>query len=172
MRDIPESARLKWREVLEAFEGYIAVKTQFYREAGLHRVSLVREALGCSPSGWSHHLAFEIAEGLNENEQMEILPNALFWCCSDKSVHLAKPFVLNLPRQRVVEVIETLAEPILSRHFYADWIYLLQLFDELDKAIALRFANRMASHEDFDIREQGCDYLKDLETSEEKDRKE
>lgn len=165
MSEIPETARLKWRQLREAFENYITLRMELHSEAALYKADLVREALEGSIRGLNHELAFEIADYLSEEDRFQLLPQVLRFCCFDRSAHRARSFVLNLPRQQVLAVVESLAEPLLAGQDYWDWHAIADLFHCLDRPLALKMAVRMANHEDYDIREWGEEYLKDFQPS-------
>jgi hypothetical protein len=167
MSEIPETARLKWNQLREAFENYITIRMEFHKEAVVYTVDLVREALEGPPRGLNQELAFEIADHLSEEERFQLLPQVLRFCCIDRSAQWARTFVLNLPRQRVLESIERLVEPLLAEQDYFYWLAIADLFHCLDRPLALKMAVRMASHEDYDIREWGEELLKDFRPLEE-----
>jgi hypothetical protein len=66
--------------------------------------------------------------------------------------------ILQLPREWLLTHIEDAAEPLLQTNDPWEWQRLLEVYEMLDAALALRLSERAKEHIDPEIREAGVDF--------------
>jgi hypothetical protein len=157
-QEVTANARSKWNEASDALQNYSACLHRILQEHRSEIVALIENAFR------THHavpVAVDLFPLLTETEMKALLPLMLSYCSSGRYAHIAKPFIASLPRDWTLEVIETYAEATLAENDFLDWCNLLDLYQQLDSDLALRFVGRMAQHANPDIRECGEDFLKD-----------
>jgi hypothetical protein len=76
---------------------------------------------------------------------------------------VAQSLILSLPKEWLIEHIETAANKILADENagYIEYGFILDIYGQIDKKLADDFANRAKNHADSDIRDLGESYFAD-----------
>ena len=156
MTRLSNEAKARWDSVASSHRDYVTGVNELLKA---HR----DEVVGLVELGFSHPRDVGIAIGilptLTMLERQALLPLMLSLCHPDAYPHVARPFVLELPREWVISNVESAAEGLLTSGEYLDWCSVLGVFEELDPTLARRFAVRMTQHTDGEIRAEGASYL-------------
>lgn len=156
--------REMWQRFVTAYQELSDATYNFQKE-GINRVSLVKGALR-QGSHWEKLAAMYIAPYLQKDEIKELFDELLpLVTVGQGSLASVWEAVLSLPAEWLVTNIERVAEPILCQGDLEDYACLLALYSRIDPELTLRLARRAAQHSDFDIREQGNDYLAKFENA-------
>lgn len=156
MTRLSNEAKARWDQVSSSHRDYVV---------GIHELLQAHrdEVVGLIEQGFRHPMDASIAVGilptLTLPERQALLPLMLSLCHPNGYPHIARPFILELPREWVIANVETAAEPILAGDDYLDWCNLLGLYEELDSSLARRFAVQMTKHPDAEIRADGASFL-------------
>lgn len=157
-------ARETWRRFVAAYQEMIDATHNFQKEE-INRVSLVKDALR-QGSHWEKLAAMYIAPHLQKDEIKELFDELLpLVTVGQGSLASVWEAILSLPAEWLVMNIERVAEPILCQGDLEDYACLLALYSRIDPELTLRLAHRAAHHSDYDIREQGNDYLSKIENA-------
>ena len=156
MTRLSNEAKARWDSVASSHRDYVIGINELLKA---HR----DEVLGLVEHGFSHPMDAGIAIGLLPTltmlERQALLPLMLSLCRPDAYPLIARPFVLELPREWVIANAESAAEGLLASDDYIDWCSVLDVFEELDLTLARRVAVRMTQHLDGEIRAEGASYL-------------
>lgn len=151
-----DAAAAEWDEVgvvLRAYTERLGLLVERHRG---EIVPLIRHALDAHRGV---KIAIDLLPLLTEAEQKALLPTMLALCSSGRAAHIAKSFILELPRDWLLGIIEAEAEPVLAHDDFLDWCNILDVFRTLDRDLGRRFAERMTRHIDPEIAEWGTNYL-------------
>lgn len=157
----PSRPEALWRNLVEAHRAFIEARMALLANSDLV-VDLVRAALD-RPSERS--LAIDVARCLSEDDRKKLLPDLLQLSCYAHGLYAhsladeATELLMSLPREWLIENIESHAEHILRDATYEEYRMLIRIYDRLSPAIAERLAERALQSEDDDIKEAGDDYL-------------
>jgi hypothetical protein len=144
-----------WANLTASYRVFFDALNDFLRE-GVDRVSLIREALA-GPERW---IALEMIRYLSPAQLRELFEDLVEGASTGHGyVHLYREFILSLPRDWVLERIETAAEPYLKSGTEDEYRRLLELYSDLDSHLLLKLAKRAASSEDPEVRCAGLDFL-------------
>lgn len=133
--------------------------------ADVDRVALMQHAF---EQGYARYraTALRMLEYLTTVELKAILPNLVVLASwAHGGTRRVRDCILSLPREWVLERIEPAAEPLLAHGTDEEYRRFLELYADLDHALALRLASRAAAHPDDCIRETGEEFLEALGTS-------
>jgi hypothetical protein len=154
-KELSDSDLMIWKRMNEAYLELLSADRPFWEE-GTNRVALIRHAL----STGDKYTAFYIAPHMKTSELMELLDVWVDWAASVHGLlHVVRDIIKSLPREWVLENIEAHAEPLLSEGTYDEYRRLMELYYELDPALALKLANRAITSSDPDIQEAGEDTI-------------
>ena len=81
---------------------------------------------------------------------------------SHGAVEFVRTILLRLPREYLIGVIPSIAEPILSSGTDDEYRRILELYEKIDGALTEQLARRAAANADPDIQEAGIDFLNRL----------
>ena len=158
MNEVSDEARAAWESVAQAHREYVIRLNELVKA---YRDDVVRFIELSFRAPMDAGIALAILPILTERERQKLQPLMLSLCSSGSYAHIAKPFILALPRTWVMENIEREAESVLLENDFGDWCNILDLFDQIDFDLARRLAVRLTRHEDNEIRDWGNDYLRD-----------
>ena len=155
--------QLALEELICEYDAYRLLRSSVFANHG----DALSEALGGmlrNPS--TSTLALEISFYCSPDRRKTLLSDFLriaSYQCRD--LDLARTAILSLPRDWLIENIESSAEDLISKGTYEEYIRLLELFSLIDKGLTRRLAERAARQEDVHIREVGRELLDQLENS-------
>ncbi len=147
-----------WDCLVESHKKFVLASGEFFSEE-IDRVSLMRHAL----RGKDRATAVFLLPYLKVSELKQLFNELVFLASfTHGEMRAVRDAILSLPREWVIENIETAAEPLLRNGTYEEYRRLLELLIEIDRDIALKLAHTAAEHPDYDIREAGEDFLERL----------
>lgn len=138
---------------------YIAFRQamQEFSAPNIDRVGLLRIGL----RGSDRHVALALLPYLTVEELKQLFEELIFLASfSHGAIQFVRDQILRLPREWVMERIETVADSLLAEGTYEEFRRLLELYDTLDPELTQSLALRAIQHSDPDIREAGKDFLK------------
>ncbi|HEX7449218.1 MAG TPA: hypothetical protein VF306_16815 [Pirellulales bacterium] len=131
-------------------------------DKNVDRVGMVREALR-KAGGEDRAAALALLQRMDGEEQKQFFPELIQLArAAHGPVAVARQIIGSLPRQWVLQRIDTELEPILREEQYDDYWMFLELFADLDRDRAVRLARRAAKNADAEIRELGIESLANL----------
>jgi len=114
--------------------------------------------------GKDRNIAIHLLQYLPQTEQIQLFGELVFLSSfSHGAVGTVHQVILSMPRDWVLNNIEQIAEPFLTKGTYDEFRRLLELYLELDRDLTSRLARRAAKNGDPDIREAGEEFLTKLE---------
>lgn len=147
-----------WEHLVASYKRYFSALHEFSSD-GVDRVALIRNAL----RGVDRPVALRLAQHLKEVEHLQLFDS---YVCGASSGHSDlegfRELILRLPRDWVIERIETAVDPHLADGTFDEYRRFLELYIDLDRVLTLKLAKRAAAHSDPDIREAGEDFLQKL----------
>jgi hypothetical protein len=150
-----------WHRLVASHRAF-ALALQEFLAGGTERVAVLREAL----RGSDRNTALYVAPSLTVPERMELFPEWVFLASwGHGAIQAARDMILSLPRDWELARIEQEAEPFLRDGSDDEYRRLLELYELLDRDLALALAHRAAAHADPDIREAGEEFLDKLRTA-------
>ena len=144
-----------WQRVVDSHEEYARAFAAFLSQS-TEKIDVLRKAL----RGNDRALAIQVVPSLSVDEKQSLFAE---WVNLARGAH--SPFMIawriieSLPREWVLQHIETEADAILQAEEETDYWMFLQLYARLDDSLMRKLARRAAAHADADIRELGQDYL-------------
>lgn len=161
------NARDRWSDVVHAFDAalenprhepdFVSIANEFLTSS--ERVQIIRQAIHSA----DRQVAVRVLEWLDESDIKELFDELLFLASwSNGLVHIARERILALPRDWVLEHVETAAERHLQEGTDDEYRRFLELYSELDLSLAQRLAARAAAHDDEHVQEAGLEFLETL----------
>jgi len=146
-----------WNRVVSEFvpnDATSPARNDFFRP-GVDRVALVREALRM-PGGNNRAAGIALLQRMKAEEQEQLLPELIQLArAAHGPVGMVRKLILSLPCKWVLDRIASQVDAILRGEEYDDYWMFLELYEQLDPALAVALARRAATHQDPDIRELG-----------------
>jgi hypothetical protein len=103
--------------------------------------------------------ALGLSERLPDEDRILIFSDVLQLCLSQKFGSAARGVILLMPKDWVIAHIEAASEPLLKDNDNIHYSLMLQLYNMIDRDLAIRFAKNAGSNPDPDVREVGQDFL-------------
>lgn len=129
----------------------------------IDRVAVLKQALRSK----DRPTAVFLLPYLPVSELQELFNELIFLASfSHGAVQTIREAILSLPREWVLDRIEDATEPLLVSGTYDEYRRLLELYMEMDRRKAKKWALRAAANPDSDIREAGEDFLRRIEETE------
>jgi hypothetical protein len=127
-----------------------------FLSSDIDRVGLIQSALR---QGETASVLY-VAQFMGDMEKKQLFPQ---WIDLVSQAHRyiapARDIIHSLPREWVIDNIETVAEPILQNGTEEEYRRMLEMYRELDPELTRRLAQRATEHPDWEIREAGSDFL-------------
>ena len=140
-----------WRRLVQAEAAFYAARGSLFTTCRNELVELSRLALH-TPN--QRVTALGIIKLLSIEEQQSLLPDLLSLACFNHGqTAVARELVLALPREWLINRIEEAAEPLLQFDSYEEYLWLFEIYMELDASLARKLAQRAADHSDVDIQD-------------------
>lgn len=153
----PTDAEL-WTAVVAAHHAF-SIALRDLTSKSRDRSEIVRHAL----LGPERATALYVLEKMSVDEIRDCAKELVFLSSfSHGAVEFVRTILLRLPREYLIGVIPSIAEPILSSGTYDEYRRILELYERIDGALTERLARRAAANADPDIREAGIDFLNRL----------
>lgn len=147
-----------WEQLVSSYMTFVETSTEFL-SGDVDRVSLMRNAL----RGKDRMAALYLAPKLSEADKMVLLDEWVFLASFDHgALWMVREIILSLPRKWVLANIEKAVAPMLNNGDSLEYRRVLELYALLDRNFALGLAQRAASHDDFEIKEAGTDFIEKL----------
>ena len=167
MSDAPPGREFDiWRRLDESYQS--GDRTAFelalseFRSVEVDRVALLKRAFGARyrPT-WVY-----LTQYLRASELENLLPELVFLASwAHGATKWIRDLILSLPRDRVLERVQSTAEPLLENGTDDEYRRLLELYYDLDRNLAVSLARRAARHSDPHIKEAGEEFLEVLGAS-------
>lgn len=155
---VSNDSSVLWRRLVASHRALASVLQEFLA-GGTQRVPVLREAL----RGGDRNTALYLAPSLPAPDRMELFPEWVFLASwGHGAIQVARDLIRSLPRDWVLARIEGEAEPFLRDGGDEEYRRFLELYELLDRDLALRLARRAAAHADPDVREAGEEFLDKL----------
>jgi hypothetical protein len=144
-----------WQQLVKGFGAYTQALDSFF-SAGVDRVALIRKVIGTG----DRNVVVTVARYLKEDEHKQLFDIWVGGASTANSVvHMFRKFILALPRDWVMERIESAAEPYLASGDMDEYRRFLELYLLLDVNLTRKLAQRAVEHQNPEIREAGSDFL-------------
>lgn len=172
-QELPKESATAWEHLQKSFQrhsdalaNYNSWVKEFFQDP--HYLAVLKQQLRSRTK--SRALALHLLQYLCIEDRLALLPEFLYLACytSDGDIQRIRDIIASLPRERVLENIETAAEPLLENGSYEEYQMLLELYLVLDDELTVRLARRALQNPISDVKETGEDFLQLLQTSGEK----
>jgi hypothetical protein len=145
-----------WRRFVEAENELISARMALFASCRPYLVDIVRDGLFTG----DRVAALEVATLLDEGERQQLIGPLLALASLGNGLSgMVKRVLSSLSREWLIANIEPAAEPILSDGTADEFLYLLDLCQQIDSGLAMKLARRAAAHQDSAIRKLGTAYL-------------
>jgi hypothetical protein len=149
-----------WHKVFEKEIAYIQARQDFINNC-TDRIEVIRKALH-NPT--ERGTALRLIEYLKLEEHQSLFDDLVdLASVSHSDIELCRKAILSLPKTWVLANIENSAEPLLQDGTDEEYRRFLELYIDIDRELAQRFALRALQHDDPDIHEVGEDFQNYLE---------
>jgi hypothetical protein len=156
MRD--ENAIALWSEYVRTRKQVDIAKHRLFTEARSMIPELIRRSL---KDPGERLYALEVAGMLPVEERKELLPDLLA-VASYAGAHMvrARELILSLPRDWLMQNIEVASAPLLEHGDAEEFRRILELYSQLQPALAVRLAQVASTHTNQDVRSAGEDFIR------------
>ncbi len=144
-----------WQRVVNAYKEFsLALKELLSNKEG--RIEIVRKGL----TGQDREAAIFLLDYLRPEDIMQLFDELLYLASfSHGAILSVRKSILSLPRDWVINRIESKVEKLLVNGDYDGYRRFLELYIELDHSLALKLARKALEQDDEDIKEAGRDFL-------------
>lgn len=155
-----EDLRL-WERLVESHLAFVSASTEFIN-GDVDRVPIMKRAL----RDRTRATALYLAPYLSAADKQALFPEWLFLASFDHgALHLVREIILSLPREWVLNNIESVTAELLKDAEPLDYRRFLELYSLLDRNLALRLAERARNHSDEEVAEAGEEFVEKLTKS-------
>lgn len=146
--------------IVHTYLQYVAISSEFLTSK-IDRLKLLREGLRRGDIA----VTLTLASSLNLSELSQLLPELVLFSTSHGYARKARELILSLPKEWLLEHIESISEPILQANEEEDFWRILELYFEIDPQLTENLAKRAINHSDEYIREAGQYFWGKLSTN-------
>ncbi len=149
-----------WNEMASNFDAFLIALGRFFKADSESRIQLIRTGYQKNP-----RLVVELLRYMPESDLKILMP---FLLEHARSVHgyldHFRRAILSLPKDWLLEHIESSAESILQNGDDDEYRRLLELYFRIDPQLTRRLAERAVRSPDANIREAGQDFIEKLKS--------
>lgn len=148
-----------WRDLVVAYTSYASILRDFLSLPQDERVTAMHRAI----SGEDKIIAIAILPFLPAADKLKLFESLLILATKSHGLSASvQREILQLPKEWVIEHIETYIDTILSVGTYDEYRRALELYTKLDSDLTKRLAERAINHPDIDVQEAGHDFMSKL----------
>jgi hypothetical protein len=143
-----------WNQLVENHLKFSQSLKEFFAK-DVDRVSMIRNAMQRGELA----PAFYVLKHMPTSELVQLFEELVKFSTAHGYAGTAREIILSLPREWILANIESTITPLLGEGVDDDYRRILELLFEVDRELAMKYAQKATQHQDPTIQEVGRDFI-------------